>query len=112
MGKPEYLTFRCCMCPNRNTPSSRICPSGGPENKLQTFCRFVKSYVDSRGWKYRVMSGTGGDNYKARYQRADKHGSDGWHGVTNLPRRNTFDDAQRDLNALAEKRGWREYEAH
>lgn len=62
-----------------------------------------KTYVDDRGWMYRVMSGIGEGAYKARYCKPDKAG---WHGVQALPWRTTREEAQRDLDALAAKKGW------
>ena len=99
--------FRCCMCPNSNTPSSQVCPPS-PFGKGETPCQFVKKYIDSRGWKYKVMGGLGESNYKARYQKPEKSGNIGWKGVAALPWRKSFDEAQADLNALAEKKGWRD----
>ena len=63
-------------------------------------------YIDHRGWKYRVMSGIGGDTFKARYQKPDKHGENGWHGVKTLPWRNTPEEAQVDLDHMAKEKGW------
>lgn len=88
-----------CMCSNGDTPVCAICPANIP-------CIYMKSYVDQRGWKYKVMNGIGGDNFKVNY---NKPGKSGWHGVKNLPRREFFDQAQADLNQLAEKKGWKEY---
>lgn len=68
-----------------------------------------KKYIDSRGWKYQVMPGLGESNYKARYQKPDKNGSDGWHCVRALPWRNTKDEAQADLDRLAKEKGWKEW---
>jgi hypothetical protein len=105
---PEYLKFRCCMCPNIHDPENRICPPG-PLKPHETPCRFVKNYIDKRGWKYRVQTGIGDPTqYKARFQKPEKHGEDGWHCVAALPWRETFDQAQADLNAYAEQKGWRE----
>lgn len=99
---PEYLEFRCCMCPNQaDKPENPMCPTGRP-------CRFVKTYVDERGWKYRVMPGLGEGNYKARYQKPDKQGDFGWKCVRILPWRNSFDEAQSDLNIYAKQKRWRE----
>ena len=70
----------------------------------------AKKYIDGRGWKYKVMSGLGEDNYKARYQKPEKTGSYGWKCVTSVPWRHTFDEAQADLNRLAEKKGWQEWQ--
>lgn len=65
-----------------------------------------KKYTDSRGWKYQVMAGIAMDTYKARYQKDEKHGGTGWHCIRTLPWRNTMDEAQADLDQLAEKKGW------
>lgn len=100
---------QCCMCSKGSTLVCAICPASDSGNKSNSPCSYVKSYIDHRGWKYSVKSGIGGDNFKACYQRPDKQGNDGWHGVRNLPRREYFDEAQADLNQLAEKKGWREY---
>lgn len=98
---PEYLKFRCCMCPNEyGDEQNPVCKAGNP-------CRFVKTYMDSRGWLYRVMCGIGADSYKAR---CNKPGGNGWKCCSFLPWRNSFDEAQADLNAHAEKKGWKEYE--
>jgi hypothetical protein len=64
-----------------------------------------KTYEDGRGWMYRVMRGLGENNYKARYCKPDKAG---WHCVKTLPWRTTREEAQRDLDELAEKKGWSE----
>ncbi|HHW03392.1 MAG TPA: hypothetical protein GXX35_11410 [Thermoanaerobacterales bacterium] len=103
MNQPEYREFRCCMCPNINKPETQ-CPAGPLKPKV-TQCRFVKIYVDNRGWKYRVMGGIGGDAYKARYQ---KPGKAGWHCMRNLEWRKSFDEAQSDLNAMAKLKKWNE----
>ena len=101
---------RCCMCPNiqRNEPT---CP-GIPKTPHPSAspCRFVRSYQDNRGWKYKVMSGIGENKFKARYQKPNKHGNVGWKGLACVPWRSTFDEAQADLNEIAEKRGWTEWD--
>lgn len=95
----EYLDYRCCMCPNGIDSQKTNCPAGHP-------CRFVKTYVDSRGWKYKVMSGIGDHTYKARYQKPDKKGTTGWKCLRLLEWCDHFDDAQSDLNRYAKKKGW------
>lgn len=97
------------MCPNIQKPD-KTCPGvpGTPHERADE-CRFVKSYKDERGWKYKVMSGIGGDTFKARYQKPDKHGDNGWRGLAALPWRDNFDEAQADLNAYAKKKGWVEW---
>lgn len=104
MNQPEYREFRCCMCPNINKPQGTKCPAGPMKSEVTT-CRFVKTYIDQRGWLYRVMGGLGESNYKARYQ---KPGKSGWKCVVNLEWRKSFDEAQSDLNAMAKKKGWKE----
>ena len=103
---PEYLEFRCCMCPNLYVKDSMQCPTG-PFKAEVTPCRFVKVYVDERGWKYKVMGGLGESNYKARYKKPVKQ-KYGWKGIQKLPWRKSFDEAQSDLNELAKKKRWRE----
>lgn len=68
----------------------------------------VRGYIDERGWKYMVMGGIG-QNYKARFQRPEKHGFTGWRGLAAVPWRETRDEAQADLDQLAAERGWREW---
>lgn len=67
-----------------------------------------KKYIDPRGWKYQVMQGLS-DAYKTRYQKPEKSGMNGWHGVKTLPWRNTPEEAQADLDRLAKKKGWLEW---
>jgi hypothetical protein len=62
-----------------------------------------KVYLDKRGWQYFVRSGIGGDRFKAFYR---KPGQDGEHGYTRLSWRDSFGEAQVDLDALAEAKGW------
>lgn len=69
----------------------------------------MKKYIDDRGWKYQVMSGLGPNTYKARYQKPDKCGTNGWHCVKNLPWQNTPEAAQADLDQLAAKKGWKQW---
>lgn len=100
----EYMEYRCCMCPQRDSASNQ-CPPG-PFKQPVTPCRFVKSYIDDRGWQYKVVAGIGGSTFKARYF---KPAGSGWKCVPRLPWRASFDEAQGDLNAYARKKGWKEY---
>lgn len=102
VNQPEYREFRCCMCPNINKPQNNQCPTGPMKSEV-TPCRFVKIYIDQRGWLYRVMRGLGENNYKARYQ---KPGKLGWKCMAKLEWRKTFDEAQSDLNTTAKLKGW------
>jgi hypothetical protein len=54
------------------------------------------------------MGGLGESNFKARYHKPGKSDSVGWKCMRSLPWCKSFDDAQRDLNALAKKKGWAE----
>ena len=64
-------------------------------------------YIDARGWKYQVMSGISANSFKARYQKPDKDDPvSGWKGVAAVPWRETFAEAQADLDRLAKERGW------
>lgn len=68
-----------------------------------------KKYIDSRGWKYQVMNSFVDNAYKARYQNPEKSGNVGWKGLASVPWRNTAEEAQADLDQLAEKKGWKEW---
>lgn len=105
MSQSEYFMHRCCMCPNINEPEKIECPPK-PLNPEITACQFVKTHIDKRGWRYRVMPGLGESNYKARYQ---KPGKSGWKCMANLPWRKSFDEAQSDLNAMAKLKAWVEF---
>jgi len=69
-----------------------------------------KKYIDDRGWKYQVMRGIGSDSCKARYQRPDHQGNVGWKGVASLPWQDNAAAAQADLDQLAAKKGWKEWQ--
>ena len=71
----------------------------------------TKKYIDGRGWKYKVMPGIGKEKtYKARYQKKNKMGDVGWECMRNLLWRKTFDEAQADLDRLAQEKGWKEWQ--
>lgn len=61
-----------------------------------------QTYVDGRGWQYRVMGGIGG-SFKARYL---KPGASIWKGVAALEWRGSFEEAQADLDRMAQAKGW------
>ena len=106
----DYPTSRCCMCPNISLART-ICPGiPGTVHPDPEPCRFVKAYIDNRGWKYCVMAGIGTSSFKARYQKPEKSGETGWKGVVSLPWRSSFDEAQADLNAYAQERGFSEWQ--
>lgn len=106
---PEYLSFRCCMCPNtREIERLAVCPAMGSIHPKEEPCRFVKAYIDKRGRKYRVMGGDGA--FKAKYQIQEKNGDNGWRCLDTLPWRGSFDKAQADLNEYAKLKGWGEWD--
>lgn len=91
------------MCPNIDK-NDVICPGiAGTPHPKDSLCRYVKEYIDNRGWKYRVMGGLGGVGFKGRYQ---KPGKTGWKCMRNLEWWESFDQAQSELNAMAESKGW------
>lgn len=61
------------------------------------------AYRDVEGNTYRVMPGIGLRTYKAR---KNKPGSPSWKGVRQLEWRGAFEEAQSDLDALAQRNGW------
>lgn len=66
----------------------------------------ANEYIDKRGWRYKVQSGIGQNTYKAKFLRPDRNSTNGWHGYSHLPWRDTFDEAQTDLDDLAAAKGW------
>lgn len=105
MNTPEYLAFRCCMCPNIGTPESSICPPSPALHPEESPCRFVKKYIDDKGQRYFVRSGIGGDTFKAFFLKPGKTSP---HGLKMVPWQDSFDKAQADLNKYAEKKAWKE----
>lgn len=65
-----------------------------------------KQYVDEKG---RLIFVRGGDTFMAMYQDVGKWGAFGAHRLVSkeLPVRNTLEEAQADLDAYAEKKGWK-----
>ena len=62
-----------------------------------------KKYINNRGWRYQVMPGPGKNVFKAWYQRP---GDVSWKGLAAVPWRGSREEAQTDLDQLAEKKGW------
>lgn len=99
----ETRAWRCCMCPQLDS-NSFICPTG-PGKEEETKCDFVVIWIDSHGWKYKVMDDLDG-TFKGHYQD-DKHNeNDGWKGMPQMEQREYFDQAQEDLNRYAKQKGW------
>lgn len=63
-------------------------------------------YRDKRGWRYKVVAGIGSGAFKARYLRPEKDLNSCWKCCAKLPWRETFDEAQADLDAYAAEKGW------
>lgn len=106
---PEYLEFRCCMCPNVSNPQNTVCPAGGPQKKPETPCRFVVTYTDEYGYTVSIVRGLT-DSGKADWftgRRKTKNTSQHRIKSHRLPARESFDYAQADLNAYAKAKGWR-----
>ena len=57
-----------------------------------------------------MMSSFVESTYKARYQKSEKTGGVGWKGLATVPWRSTREEAQADLDRLAEAKGWREWQ--
>lgn len=67
----------------------------------------MKIYEDYRGWRYKVMPGLGESTYKARYHKPDSPKNTQWKCVGTLPWRNTEEDAQKDLDEWAKRKGFK-----
>lgn len=61
-------------------------------------------YIDSRGWRYKVMANLGGDMFKPFYHSLINNG---YHPCRNFDWRSRFADAQADLDAYAAAHGWK-----
>ncbi|MBR4695483.1 MAG: hypothetical protein IKO94_05320, partial [Selenomonadaceae bacterium] len=66
-------------------------------------------YKDSRGWLYKVMPGLGEGCFKARYHKPERAKDTGGKCMASMPWRETFEDAQKDLDELAAKKKWSIY---
>jgi hypothetical protein len=94
------------MCPNINVPHRKICPPGGPQQKKETLCRFVKSFTDENG--YRVFVSWAETSLEHWFSVREGNGKGLPRVKTKfLPMRDTFDEAQSDLNKYAKSKGWR-----
>lgn len=94
------MTQENCRCNGCDAEDGKVSPVCEP-----CPCKFIKKYIDSRGWVYFVRSGLGENQFKAFYQKPGK----GAHAYKNTPWQERADDAQTDLNELAKKKGWQEY---
>lgn len=97
---------RCSFCPHKNE-GKYICPAG-INDKEDSQCNFVLKWCGIMGRKFEVRRDLSG-NYRA-YIHGDisKMGST-WKKMQQLKDRKSFDEAQEDLNRLAQKEGWVPY---
>jgi hypothetical protein len=102
--------FRCCLCPNINTPRKKLCPPGGPGNEPETICRFTKIFHDNEDNKVFVSHGINTNKKKWISIKQDIEQNIFHINEKELPVRNTYDEAQHDLNAYAINKGWTIYE--
>lgn len=68
----------------------------------------IRQYFDSRGHVYFVRAGLGENCFKTFCRKPDKAPGYGEHGCRNLPWRTTPEEAQKDLDALALRKKWKE----
>lgn len=87
--------YPCCLCP---------AVSSDFNNDVCDKCDFIKKFKDERGWIYFARRGLG-DTYKTFFKKPGKAGA---HGCRMTNWRDTFQEAQEDLNALAKSKGWKE----
>jgi hypothetical protein len=100
------------MCPNINLQKT-VCPGVKHTPHLEpSDCRYVKAYIDDRGWIYFVRSEIGSDRFKGFYtkNKDDYINRRRQHGIVLLEWRGSFDEAQSDLNQYAKKKEWKEFE--
>ena len=62
------------------------------------------TYIDKRGWLFRVMQGLGESNFKTRYCKKEWNGKK-WKCLTVLPWRKTAEEAEDDLAEYAKNQG-------
>lgn len=85
----------CCMCPAISTNfKTDVCDN----------CDFVNRFEDARGWQFFVRSGMGSDSFNTFYVKA---GTKKQRSCSMTQFRDSFAQAQEDLNKLAEERGWK-----
>lgn len=104
-SKPEYLDYRCCMCPHIGIDESvDICPADS-YRKGYTPCRFVKYYSDEDNMTYAVFQ----ENKTYIINRRDEIFTDAFDRAPGFEVFNSFDDAQSTLNKYAKSLNWHEY---
>lgn len=90
--------YPCCLCPAKHENFKQI-----PQECKK--CDFKVEYVDKRGWIYFVRAGIGLNTYKIFYKKPNKTGA---HSYKATDWKDTFTEAQIQLNQLAKEKGWKE----
>lgn len=80
-----------------------------PQAKCQVKKQEMVTYMDSRGWKYRVMRKQGDEKFKARYFNPSA-AKPKWVPMSSQIWRNSMEEAQADLDAVARKENWQAVE--
>ena len=97
--KTSWLFERCSMCPN-GPVAAVICPPGYLK-KNKTVCRFVNTYTDEEGHKYKVTE-LEQDLFLICFERE----SEMWEPLVHAMIHDNFDDAQEELNRRAAYEEW------
>jgi hypothetical protein len=86
------------MCPARSSDFKKdVCPN----------CDFKVRFKDERGWVFFVRAGLGLNTFKTFTLKPGKFGEHCCK-IRTLDWRNSFQEAQEDLNRVAKERGWEE----
>lgn len=103
MEKEIIRKWRCCMCPQRNKDIS-ICPAE-PGKTEETVCGFVITWIDEKGWKYKVVQKDAGV-FQCCCQKENQNSASDWNIIQQMEEYESFDEAQEALNCLADKMGY------
>lgn len=98
--------IKCCMCPANEDFTENVCTKDTKYlGDIIGICDFKVRWVDDRGWLYFVRGGIGEGNYKTFFKKPDKNGA---YGCRAFEWRESFSEAQEDLNQYAICKGWKE----
>ncbi len=90
-----FREFPCCLCPAESENFQKdVCKD----------CGFVSIYKDVRGWVYFVRAGMGLKNFKTFYVKPNNKKQK---GCTIFEWKDTFSEAQIELNKVAKERNWK-----
>lgn len=95
----DVRDMKCCMCPADHKTFAGKCDN----------CNFAVTFEDDRGYRYFVRRGLG-DVYKTFYTVPGKAKQRSCQVFKEW--RETFTQAQEDLNRVANERGWTATTAH